>query len=218
MLAVSDWLSLGHMTVLCLSLCPEREEFLTSRPGSCAHTWSQEVGSAPPRAHPVLRRRGVEAEQAGVAGVYCLGPRWYPLHLCSGLACLWVLVDICMLSFLTWYLVRHGHLLIQRVCWKELLNVSSAPTLVLLSGTVCLTQVPEHILRSPFNDFLADVTWAHRRPATKSTRSFAGCPESSPGSRGLRRTTEDRLSVGRRTSRPRAPLSSAPTAAGRWIL
>lgn len=145
--------------------------------------------------------------------MHCLGPRWYPLRLCSGLAYLWVLVDICMLSFLTWYLV-----LIQSVCWKELLNVSSAPTLVLLSGTVCLTPVPEHILRSPFDDSLADMTWAHRRPATKSAGSFAGCPESSPGSRGLRRTTEDRLSVGRRTSRPRTPLSSAPTAAGRWIL
>lgn len=43
-------------------------------PGLHAHPWSQAVGSAPPRAHRIiLRSKGVEAEQAGTAGVRCVG-------------------------------------------------------------------------------------------------------------------------------------------------
>lgn len=72
---------------------------------------------------------GVEARQAGAAG-----PWWYHLHL--GLADLQVLLGVSMLSFLTWHLVRRGHLLIQRSCWKALLNISSN------SSAACLAQVP----------------------------------------------------------------------------
>ena len=70
--------------------------------------------------------------------MHCLGPRWYHLHL--GLADLQVLLGVHMLSFLSWHLVRHGQLLIQRNCWKVLLNISSNSSAA--EGTVCLAQVP----------------------------------------------------------------------------
>lgn len=100
---------------------------------------------------------GVEARQAGAAGTHCLGPRWYHVHL--GLADLQVLLGVCMLSFLTGHLVRRGHLLIQRSCWKALLNISSSCSAA--EGTVCLAQVPENIPGSLFDASLADMTWVH---------------------------------------------------------
>lgn len=92
-----------------------------------------------------------------------------------------------MLSFLTWHLVRRGHLLIQRSCWKALLNTSSSSSAA--KGTVCLAQVPENIPGSLFDASLADVTWVHDHQIF--CRVTLQVPEAQENPRGLARCGPD---------------------------
>lgn len=140
---LSDWPGLGHMLL----------------PG--ARQW---VGSAPPRAHrPVLRSRGVEAGQAGAAGVRCLGPRCRPPPLPPSLG----ICGLCQTSALV-----IPHLVpVQRDCQQQQLDVRSG--LPAAEGHSewprCQSAPSAHLLVIPEQP-------CPGLPASKATRFFAWWP------------------------------------------